>query len=109
MRASGRVYGGTRMSLRHRANDFSYSNFTGRDWRVVAPEYTPYERPIMAHESGIIGTYIDLSLESRYTEAACRPISTKPPVSTLRPPAVSIWLPDTMRTRPAGMGRPVNS
>ena len=50
-----------------RANDFSYSNFAGRDWREVEPEYTHYERPILAHESGIIGTYIDLSLESRYT------------------------------------------
>ncbi len=50
-----------------RANDFSYSNFTGRDWREVEPEYMRYERPILAHESGIIGTYIDLSLESRYT------------------------------------------
>ena len=50
-----------------RANDFSYSNFTGRDWREVEPEYVHYERPILAHESGIIGTYIDLSLESSYT------------------------------------------
>ncbi|MCA9439458.1 MAG: hypothetical protein KC964_01530 [Candidatus Omnitrophica bacterium] len=50
-----------------RANDFSYSNFTGRDWREVEPEYIHFERPILAHESGIIGTYIDLSLESRYT------------------------------------------
>lgn len=50
-----------------RANDFSYSNFAGRDWREVEPEYTHYERPILAHESGIIGTYLDLSLESRYT------------------------------------------
>ena len=50
-----------------RANDFSYSNFTGRDWREVEPLYTHYERPILAHESGIIGTYINLSLEPRFT------------------------------------------
>ncbi len=50
-----------------RANDFSYSNFTGRDWRLVDPEYTHYKRPILAHETGILGTYIDLSLESRCT------------------------------------------
>jgi len=52
-----------------RANDFSYSNFTGRDWPEIEPEYAHYERPILAHEAGIIGTYIDLSLESRYTGA----------------------------------------
>lgn len=52
-----------------RANDFSYSNFLGRDWKEVEPEYAHYERPIIAHESGIIGTYLDLSLEARYTGA----------------------------------------
>lgn len=52
-----------------RANDFSYSNFTGRDWRQIEPEYLGYERPILAHESGIIGTYIDLALEPRYIGA----------------------------------------
>lgn len=50
-----------------RANDFSYANFSGRDWRELEPEYAQYERPILAHEVGIIGTYLDLSLESRYT------------------------------------------
>ncbi len=50
-----------------RANDFSYSNFTGRDWREVETEYVHYKRPILAHETGIIGTYIDLALESNYT------------------------------------------
>ncbi|HOJ34035.1 MAG TPA: acetylxylan esterase [Candidatus Hydrogenedentes bacterium] len=49
-----------------RANDFSYANFSGRDWRELEPEYAQYERPILAHEVGIIGTYLDLSLESRY-------------------------------------------
>ncbi len=50
-----------------RANDFSYSNFLGRDWRLLEPEYADYGRPILAHETGILGTYIDLSLEPRYT------------------------------------------
>lgn len=49
-----------------RANDFSYSNLSGRDWREVEPEYEHYERPILAHEAGILGTWLDLSLESRY-------------------------------------------
>ena len=52
-----------------RANDFSYDNFTGRDWRQIEPEYTHYQRPILVHESGIIGTYLDLSLEARYTNS----------------------------------------
>ncbi|MEI2726454.1 MAG: sugar-binding domain-containing protein [Verrucomicrobiota bacterium] len=52
-----------------RANDFSYQNFLARDWRQIEPEYTNYNRPIIAHESGIIGTYLDLSLEARYTES----------------------------------------
>ncbi len=50
-----------------RSNDFSYSNFTGRDWREVEPEYLRYHRPILAHETGIIGTYINLALGQRYT------------------------------------------
>jgi hypothetical protein len=48
-----------------RANDFSYSNFTGRDWRAVEPEYTRHRLPLLAHESGILGTYINLALEER--------------------------------------------
>lgn len=52
-----------------RANDFSYSNFTGRDWSEVEPLFTHYTQPILAHEAGIIGTYINLDLEKRYTGA----------------------------------------
>ena len=55
-----------------RANDFSYASFTGRDWRQVEPEYTNYQRPLLAHETGIIGTYLDLSLEGRYTNSMPR-------------------------------------
>jgi len=52
-----------------RANDFSYSNFTGRDWSEVEPVFSHYTLPIMAHEAGIIGTYINLDLEQRYTDS----------------------------------------
>jgi hypothetical protein len=50
-----------------RANDFSYSNFTAPDWRELVEKYDHYTLPILAHESGIIETYINLDLESRYT------------------------------------------
>lgn len=55
-----------------RANDFSYNNFTSRDWCQIEPDYTRYRRPILAHESGIIGTYLNLSLEARHTNSMPR-------------------------------------
>lgn len=55
-----------------RANDFSYANVTARDWRQIEREYTHYQRPILAHESCILGTYLDLSLEGRYTNSMPR-------------------------------------
>ena len=43
----------------------SYDSSDG-DSRVLDAAYPMYERPLLCHEAGIYGSYIDLSLEKRY-------------------------------------------
>ena len=45
--------------------EVSYISATG-DWRRIQDKTTMYERPCLSHEVGIIGSYIDLTLEKRY-------------------------------------------
>ena len=45
--------------------NLSFFVFPG-DWRALNERYKPYERPILMHELGIIGNYIDLDTELRY-------------------------------------------
>jgi hypothetical protein len=47
--------------------DMSHKNVLARDWRILEPRFAAYPRPVLVHELGIIGGYLDLSLESRYT------------------------------------------
>lgn len=47
--------------------ELSYKNLMAADWRTVETRFAPYPRPVLAHEVGIIGGYLDLSLENRYT------------------------------------------
>jgi hypothetical protein len=44
----------------------SYGPLHG-DWRELAPCHAIYQHPILSHEIGILGCYLDLSLENRYT------------------------------------------
>ena len=43
----------------------SYDSVTA-DWRVLDQRYAAYERPILSHEIGILGNYLNLDLEHRY-------------------------------------------
>ncbi len=45
--------------------NLSFFVFPG-DWRALNERYEPYERPILMHELGIIGNYVDLDTELRY-------------------------------------------
>jgi hypothetical protein len=45
--------------------EFSYESFRG-DWQRVQGRMRVYEKPCLAHEIGILGTYLDLDLERRY-------------------------------------------
>jgi len=47
--------------------DLSYKNLLAPDWRILEARFTAYPHAVLAHELGIIGGYLDLSLESRYT------------------------------------------
>jgi hypothetical protein len=47
--------------------DLSYKNLLAPDWRILEARFTAYPHAVLAHEFGIIGGYLDLSLESRYT------------------------------------------
>lgn len=47
--------------------ELSYTSALG-NWRRVQNNMQVYERPCLAHEVGIIGSYIDLSLEERYKD-----------------------------------------
>ena len=50
-----------------RNNDISYSNFQGGSWKNMESKLSRYDMPIISHESGIIGCYLDLTLKDRYT------------------------------------------
>ena len=43
----------------------SYSTVYG-DWKDLDKRMAIYERPMLSHENGISGSYVDLNLESRY-------------------------------------------
>jgi len=48
------------------AGTLSYNNFLGQGWRQREPYLELFERPVLAHELGIVGGYLDLRLENRY-------------------------------------------
>ena len=45
----------------------SYRSAAG-DWRTIDQRLEPYERPCLSHEITILGTYLDLGLETRYDD-----------------------------------------
>jgi len=47
--------------------ELSYTSVLG-NWRRVQNNMQVYERPCLAHEVGILGSYIDLRLEERYQD-----------------------------------------
>ena len=42
-------------------------NALKENWKKFEQEYAVFQRPIIPHETGIIGSYLDLSLENSYT------------------------------------------
>src|SRR5690606_10329154 len=45
----------------------SYSSLRG-DWRELERRFAVYRHPILSHEVGISGCYLNLELEKRYTD-----------------------------------------
>ena len=54
----------------------SYQNLLGEGWRKREPHLESYERPILSHELGIVGGYLDLSLEDRYNSTIPKDLYT---------------------------------
>lgn len=50
----------------------SYAAVNG-DWRDLDKKMAIYKKPLLSHENGIAGSYIDLSLEKRYEGSAIGP------------------------------------
>jgi hypothetical protein len=46
--------------------DLSYLTLIGRGWREIEPGFSLYQKPLLYHELGIVGCYLNLKLEDRY-------------------------------------------